>query len=96
MFKYLEFDEKIRNMFDEEELKQILKKAALYSKKVIYLSLNCGSIEISADLGDKLDMVWLAPEPDAPMPCMVLTKQELFDILEDCEVEKVTTLTINE
>jgi len=80
MLNYKEFNEKIRNIFSEEELKEILEKAACYSEDVIYLSLDCGGIEIAADMGEELEMFFM---PNDDNPGKSISKKEVLEIVRN-------------
>ena len=80
MFNYEEFDEKIRNVFSKDELREIFQKTACYSDKVLYINLDCGAIEIAADMGEELEMSFL---PNDDTSGKSICKQEVLEIVRN-------------
>ena len=79
----MKFNEKFLKFFSNEELQKILDKASIYSEDVIYLNLDCGDIEISADIKEEIDIWFL----DNNFQEKILSKKELLNLIKKC-VEK--------
>ena len=92
MFNYEEFDEKIRNVFSKDELKEIFQKTACYSDKVLYINLDCGAVEIAADMGEKLEMS-LLPNDN---PGRSISKKELLEIIRNGKKVDLVCVSIDE
>jgi len=94
MFKYEEFDEKIKKLFNEQELKEIFDKSSMLSNRVLILILDIGFIEIAADIrNDKLEMTFLEKNADE---CIVVDKEEVLKIVRNSEIKKINCLNIDE
>ena len=94
MFNYEEFDEKIRNVFSKDELREIFQKTACYSDKVLYINLDCGAIEIAADMGEELEMFFMPNnlnETDRSV-----SKKELLEIVRNGKKEDLVCVGIDE
>ena len=81
----MKFNEKFLKFFSKEELEEILSKASIYSEDVIYLNLDCGDIEISADIKDEIDIWFL----DNNFQEKILSKEELLDLIKKCEKKEM-------
>lgn len=92
MFDYQEFNEKIRNVFSKEELKEVLEKAACYSEDVIYINLDCGAIEIAAD-GEDFEMFFM---PNDDTSGRSISKKEVLEIVRKGKKVDLVCICVDE
>ena len=84
-------NEKFLKFFSNEELQKILEKASIYSEDIIYLNLDCGDIEISADIKEEINIWFL----DNNLQEKILSKEELLDLIKKCEKKEMKFIVVD-
>ena len=87
----IKFNEKFLKFFSNDELQKILEKASIYCENVIYVSLDCGDIEISADIKEEIDIWFL----DNNFQEKILSKDELLELITKCEKKEIECFVVD-
>jgi len=88
-----QLDSKFHDVFREDELIEILDKATTYSEKVIVIITEQNFFELSADLGEKLEIY--GDFHGTPNSGKILDKETFLHLLRSSPPAEVQTFTFD-